>query len=232
MKLFSSSSKKPAPFKKHSSTNSSSHHSIDQRDEASHIPRSSGSSSPQKSPTKPPKNSKPSVPRPASHIDPGTSSGNTSSPRASTSKPLRHSVDGGLSRFASRRNKVDPDIHPLNLPPEERERKRLSALSKSAMSGRNSMDIDQEPVNGASPQTPKKQTNFSVPIPNGTSHDGAPAPPPHRSNPSSPVPTPEDDAESYKAAGNRFFKDKNYPKAIEQYSKGTVYYFGLPTREF
>lgn len=87
------------------------------------------------------------------------------------------------------------------------------------MSGRNSMDIDQEPVNGASPQTPKKQTNFSVPIPNGSSHDGAPAPPPHRSNPSSPIPTPEEDAESYKAAGNRFFKEKNYSKAIEQYSK-------------
>lgn len=90
------------------------------------------------------------------------------------------------------------------------------------MSGRNSMDIDQEPVNGASPQTPKKQTNFSVPIPNGSSHDGAPAPPPHRSNPSSPIPTPEEDAESYKAAGNRFFKEKNYSKAIEQYSKGAV----------
>lgn len=88
------------------------------------------------------------------------------------------------------------------------------------------MDIDREPVNGASspasqPQSnPSAQANFSVPIPNGTHHNDAPAPPPHRSNPSSPVPTALDDAEAYKAAGNRFFKDKNYTKAIEQYSKG------------
>lgn len=92
------------------------------------------------------------------------------------------------------------------------------------MSGNNSMDIDREPVNGASsppPSNPSAQTNFSVPIPNGTaSHEEAPVPPPHKSNPSSPVPTPQDDADAYKAAGNRLFKDKNYPKAIEQYSKG------------
>jgi DnaJ family protein C protein 7 len=95
------------------------------------------------------------------------------------------------------------------------------------MSGRNSMDIDQEPPanNGTStpPPAASAQTNFAVPIPNGTTHEGqeaAPAPPPHKSNPSSPQPTPADEAESYKAAGNRFFKEKNYAKAIEQYSKG------------
>jgi hypothetical protein len=88
----------------------------------------------------------------------------------------------------------------------------------------NSMDVDSEPVNGArstTPPNPKAQTNFSVPIPNGSSHDdGAPPPPPHKSNPGSPTITPEEDAEAYKAAGNRFFKEKNYYKAIEQYSKG------------
>jgi DnaJ family protein C protein 7 len=88
------------------------------------------------------------------------------------------------------------------------------------------MDIDREPVNGASSPASRSQnnssaqTNFSVPITNGNHHSEAPAPPPHRSNPSSPVPTPQDDAESYKAAGNKFFKEKNYTKAIEQYSKG------------
>jgi len=99
----------------------------------------------------------------------------------------------------------------------------LSALANSAMSGSNSMDVDREPVvNGASsspassPQQPSAQTNFSVPIPDNTD---APAPPPHKSNPSSPITTPEDDAEQYKAAGNRHFKEKNYPKAIEQYTK-------------
>lgn len=92
------------------------------------------------------------------------------------------------------------------------------------MNGNNAMDIDSEPVNGAqptgSPQNPSAQANFSVPIPNGTAADEAPAPPPHKSNPSSPVTTPDEDAESYKAAGNRHFKEKNYTKAIEQYTKG------------
>ncbi|PTB66314.1 TPR-like protein [Trichoderma citrinoviride] len=96
------------------------------------------------------------------------------------------------------------------------------------------MDVDPQPVNGAaSPPPPPKpaanpsaQKNFAVPIPNGSvpngnvnGNDEAPAPPPHKSNPSSPVPSPIEDAESYKTAGNRFFKEKNYAKAIEQYSK-------------
>jgi DnaJ family protein C protein 7 len=164
-------------------------------------------SSPTKSPTKPPK--KPS--RPASYID-------SKPPRPS--RGSRHTTDPGSS---SRRTKIDYDTHPLNLPPEER--KRLSELSKAAMSGSNSMDIDREPVNGASSppaQNASAQSNFSVPIPNGTSHDEPPAPPQHGSNPSSPILTPQDDAESYKAAGNRFFKEKNYTKAIEQYSKGML----------
>lgn len=85
------------------------------------------------------------------------------------------------------------------------------------------MDVDREPVNGASSPVssppPSAQTNFSVPIPDNSE---APAPPPHKSNPSSPITTPEDDAESYKNAGNRHFKEKNYAKAIEQYSKGEL----------
>jgi DnaJ family protein C protein 7 len=108
-------------------------------------------------------------------------------------------------------------------------------MSNSAMNS-NSMDVDPQPVNGAAspppPPTkassnPSAQKNFAVPIPNGnmapngnSSNDEAPTPPPHKSNPSSPIPTPIEDAESYKTAGNRLFKEKNYPKAIEQYSKG------------
>jgi DnaJ family protein C protein 7 len=100
------------------------------------------------------------------------------------------------------------------------------------MSGSNSMDIDREPVNGASPGSPPQnlsaQTNFSVPIPNGNgneetaSGDGeaAPAPPPHGSNPSSPIQSPQEEAEELKAAGNRLFKDKKYAQAIAQYTKG------------
>lgn len=155
--------------------------------------------------------------RPSSFVE----SNNASNPATSTrrSRLSRHSTDPGHSR----RHKIDPDTHPLNLPPEERN-KRLSDL---AMNG-GPMDVDREPVNGAArastpPNNPSAQANFSVPIPNGTAHDEAPVPPPHKSNPSSPTPTPRDDAESYKAAGNRFFKEKNYVKAIEQYSKGMVH---------
>ncbi|EHK41429.1 hypothetical protein TRIATDRAFT_173440, partial [Trichoderma atroviride IMI 206040] len=161
--------------------------------------------------------------RPVSHHQKDT----TKASSTSKSRLSRHSTDAGHSR----RSKYDPDIHPLNLPPEERERKRLSAMSNSAMNS-NSMDVDPQPVNGAAspPPPPAKgssnasaQKNFAVPITNGSmapnGNDEAPAPPPHKSNPSSPIPSPLEDAESYKTAGNRLFKEKNYAKAIEQYSK-------------
>lgn len=53
----------------------------------------------------------------------------------------------------------------------------------------------------------------------------APTPPPHKSPPTSPVaaaaPTPEE-AEAFKNAGNKHYKAKEYKKAIEEYTKGTV----------
>ncbi|KAM5369266.1 hypothetical protein ACJZ2D_009087 [Fusarium nematophilum] len=188
------------------------HSSLDDRDpdDAAQPHSEPSSPAPSPSPTKSSSKSSKRSSRPASFAEPNKTS--------RSSRLSRHSTDPGHS--SSRRPKYEPDTHPLNLPPEER--KRLSALA-AAMNG-NSMDIDREPVNGARATTPptpnpSAQTNFSVPIQNGTSHDGAPPPPPHKSNPSSPTPTPKEDAESYKAAGNRFFKDKNYFKAIEQYSK-------------
>ncbi|KAF4468307.1 tetratricopeptide repeat 2 [Fusarium albosuccineum] len=214
MKNFFGSGKKPSPLSTSSSKKPANGHSeFDEpdRDDVAQT-HSSEPASPARSPSKSSasKSSKRSS-RPASYAEPNK-------PRSS--RLSRHSTDPGHS--SSRRPKYEPDTHPLNLPPEER--KRLSALA-AAMNG-NSMDIDREPVNGARATTPPNsnsaQTNFSVPIQNGSSHDGAstpPPPPPHKSNPSSPTPTPKDDAESYKAAGNRFFKDKNYFKAIEQYSK-------------
>ncbi|PHH74017.1 hypothetical protein CDD83_4638 [Cordyceps sp. RAO-2017] len=222
MKFFGGG-KKPATSSSSSSSSSSSkkHASsagVDDRDLSRHS--HSEPSSPSKSPaSRSPK--KPS--RPASYRD-AREPKSSSSPRQS--RLSRHSTEPSSSSASSRRHKFDADTHPLNLPPEER--KRLSALSNSAMSGSNSMDIDREPVNGASSPSlngplngpsPSAQANFSVPIANGAGNEEAPTPPPHKSNPSSPVPTPEDDAESYKSAGNRLFKDKNYNKAIEQYSK-------------
>ncbi|KAB5523024.1 small glutamine-rich tetratricopeptide repeat-containing protein A [Coniochaeta sp. 2T2.1] len=176
----------------------------------------------------------------------------------------RHSTDPGSHSSSSRRSKkIDPDTHPLNLPPEER--KRLSALS--AMSDhRNSMDIDTEPVaNGAgstpsspTPQPqqqqqpasqPKLNKSFTVPLntktdsennanqnqtngTNGTNgkdvidltkdDDDVPAPPPHRSSPPSPAQTAAEDAETFKNEGNKYFKAKEYTKAIEYYTKAVV----------
>ena len=180
------------------------------------------------SPSKPTTTTKSSTKRssrPNSHVEP------TPKSPLRANRLSRHATEPSIS---SRKAKFDPHTHPLNLPPEER--KRLSELSQSAMSGSNSMDIDREVPNGGPstppPQNSSSQSNFSVPVANGTTNGAAngaangdgprdpPTPPPHKSNPSSPVPTPQEDAESYKAAGNRFFKDKNYSKAIEQYSKG------------
>lgn len=225
MKFFGSGSKKPSSSKKDSqsapSTHSNANTNFEDRPQDSQ-PRRSEPSSPTKSHPKSPKKSSSSSRHSTYTESTATTAANNNS--STTTKTQRPSRSSRLSTDQRRSQKIDPNTHPLNLPPEER--RRLSALAHSAMSGRDSMDVDREPVNGAvngasspSPK-PSAQANFSVPIPNGTSHEEAPAPPPHSSNPSSPITTPADDAETYKAAGNRHFKEKNYPKAIEQYSKG------------
>lgn len=203
-------------------------------------------SSPEKSPTKSSSGSrsptkKSSSQRPAS---PNSRESKQQSPRIS--RPFaRHPTDPGLS--SSRRKKIDPDTHPLNLPPEQR--KRLSELS--AMSARNSMDVDKEPVvNGtnANPSSPSPQpqqqqappqyqksqsmpshtNSFTVPVTNGVdasktngaTDEAVPPPPPHRSQPSSPVQSEAEQAESFKNEGNKFFKAGDYTHAIEFYTKG------------
>jgi DnaJ family protein C protein 7 len=125
----------------------------------------------------------------------------------------------------SPRHPFDLNTHPLNLPPDQL--RRLSALS--SMSDPDRMDVDSEGPNGA-PTSPPPQTNMpgSFDSPkmngtNGTANGEGPVPPPHKSNPTSPAsvagPTPEE-AEAFKTAGNKFYKAKEYKKAIEEYSKG------------
>jgi DnaJ family protein C protein 7 len=46
-----------------------------------------------------------------------------------------------------------------------------------------------------------------------------PPPPPHRSGTASPPSTAMQEAETFKANGNKFFKEKNYARAIDEYSK-------------
>ncbi|RYP22960.1 hypothetical protein DL765_001418 [Monosporascus sp. GIB2] len=159
----------------------------------------------------------------------------------SSRSSARLSTDHGS--FPSRRSKHDPNTHPLNLPPEEY--KRLSALS--TMSDRSSsdkadktdkMDVDKDAAaNPAPPSSPPPATqqppssSYTVPIsaaPTNGAKDApvspkpreeGPAPPPHGSRPSSPVPTAAEEAEAYKAAGNKFFKEKDFRNAIIQYTK-------------
>ena len=53
--------------------------------------------------------------------------------------------------------------------------------------------------------------------------DGSPMPPPHRVP--SPPPRPSIDAEACKATGNKYFKAKDYPRAIAEYTKGSLLSF-------
>lgn len=133
------------------------------------------------------------------------------------------------STYSSKRSsKYDPDSHPLNLPPEERQRFSFSAMS--------AMDVDRDSSSPA-PASPAAEVP-AVPKTNGTNSDqeSRPVPPPHRYTKSPPPQSatyastheaaappaamPTIDAEEYKAAGNKFFKIKDYPAAIKEYSKG------------
>lgn len=99
-----------------------------------------------------------------------------------------------------------------------------------------SMDVDSEGQNGTTP-SPPAQANMpgssnTPKVTNGTSpstpNGDAPVPPPHKSDPTSPAPAPAatstaEDAEAFKANGNKFYKNKEYKKAIEEYTKGNLF---------
>jgi DnaJ homolog subfamily C member 7 len=127
----------------------------------------------------------------------------------------------------------DPNSHPLNLPPEQLRRlSALSALSNSNMSEPLPMDMDMDVdrPNGApsspTPTQPAVPTSPEVPSGNGVNgatNGRAPTPPPHKSAPTSPAPAPvptAEDAEAFKTAGNKYYKAKEYKRAIEEYTKG------------
>ena len=96
------------------------------------------------------------------------------------------------------------------------------------------MDVDRDSSSPA-PSSPAAEVPGGFPKTNGTT-SGPHPPPQHRYNKSPPpgsgnyAATPEAatppaeiptiDAEEYKAAGNKFFKIKDYPAAIKEYSKG------------
>ncbi|KAL8901463.1 MAG: hypothetical protein Q9207_005186 [Kuettlingeria erythrocarpa] len=162
----------------------------------------------------------------------------TSSPspsRRSLSKSPTKSVKESDPRFQSRKSAsrsnskaiFSADTHPLNLPPDEREKRR------SAMSAQSDpptpMEVDQNGDASSAASTPPPTAPITYPDTDDAADDGdferttSPIPPPHRFiPPTSPPPAPPKpsiDAEACKALGNKYFKNKDYLKAIAEYTK-------------
>lgn len=132
------------------------------------------------------------------------------------------------SKKDKKKEKENRDSHPLNLPPDEL--RRLSAAMAAQEGARDSMDLDSNgPVpsqNAESPGASSKAAPGAFPEDaNGTENgvngdlgdEKSPAPPPHRVQIAE---KPIVDAEAAKAAGNKFFKAKDYSRAIVEYTKG------------
>ena len=174
-----------------------------------------------------------------SSSSPGTGTPPSSPEKKSHRVKERERSERRSSSYTSKRSsKLDRTSHPLNLPPDEL--RRLSSVKMSAMADQPTpqpMDIDREFT--ASPSPPKSPAPAQAPaaVPKQpAADDSRPAPPPHRYTTSPPpdtakyAATPEEstppaqpptiDAEEYKNAGNKFFKIKDYPTAIREYSKG------------
>ncbi|KAF2785994.1 TPR-like protein [Melanomma pulvis-pyrius CBS 109.77] len=193
------------------------------------------------------KSKQPDVPTPT--LTPGSShKSNPGTPPSSPDKKSHHRVkdrerdrDRRSSSYTLKRpSKYDRNSHPLNLPPDELRRLSTSAMSQmSDQATPTPMDVDREFTSSPAPSSPATaQAPGAFPTPNGaSSEEPRPAPPPHRYTTSPPPQSakyaasteeaatppavlPTVDAESYKAAGNKFFKMKDYPLAIKEYSKG------------
>lgn len=179
------------------------------------------------------------VPRPTPQPAPGPAPVSPDKPSQSRvrdrerSSASRRPTPAAPPHASRRSSKYDSDSHPLNLPPEERQRLSFTAIRQmSDQATPQPMDVDREHSSSPAPSSP---VSASEPKPNGTPAD-RPAPPPHRYTKSPPpqsanyAATPEAatppaepptiDAEEYKAAGNKFFKIKDYTAAIKEYSKG------------
>ncbi|TID24523.1 TPR-like protein [Venturia nashicola] len=190
----------------------------------------------------------PSSPRPTPPASPekktSTSSRSRDKERERRSTP-KSSTTGSRSKnpsptkpfSKSSKKKQDRDSHPLNLPPEE-----LRRLSRKSVMADQPMDTDKDfaaspsststsplsssPASSSAPARDNGKLNASA---QPEAENDAPRPPPHRTptNPSaqkapSPPPAPVRDtvaAEAHKASGNKFFKAKDYAKAIQEYSK-------------
>lgn len=182
------------------------------------------------------------------NLAPGSSSqrSNQGTPPSSPDKKSYHRVkdrerdkERRSSSYSSKRSsRHDRDSHPLNLPPDELRRLSSAMAQMNDQPTPQPMDIDREFTSSPAPSSPATTpAPPAIPKTNGTNgeQESKPAPPPHRYTTSPPpqsatyAATPEDanvpvqpptiNAEEYKAAGNKFFKIKDYPQAIKEYSK-------------
>ena len=131
-----------------------------------------------------------------------------------------------------KKEKEDRNSHPLNLPPDEL-RKLSAAIAREGSARGAAMEMEGVEQNGATspvadsppaPVTPSNTAPGAFPesengMTNGVNgkENKSPTPPPHQE-----LPKPKVDAEACKAAGNKFFKAKDYSRAILEYSKGKV----------
>ena len=138
--------------------------------------------------------------------------------RPSSSRPKSHQ-----SRSDSKHSRRPSEgSHPLNRPLEEL--RRASYFNTMA----EPMDLDRDTPAPTSPAE-------TSPVANGAhgeeqKEEAPPPPPPHRTPTSpkqenGPQQSLSADAEAYKAAGNKFFKAKEYNRAIQEYSKGSELHF-------
>ena len=82
------------------------------------------------------------------------------------------------------------------------------------------MDVDSDDSS-----EPHQQTN-GMPSHEQEDGDGGPVPPPHKTP--SPPPKPAYDPEVCKATGNKYFKAKDFTRAIQEYTKGQESSHNLP----
>lgn len=143
--------------------------------------------------------------------------------------PKKHDKDRDKDK---KKSKPDPNTHPLNLPPDQLRQLFTAQMARQeAEAARSSMSMDRDTpeaseqtfVNGSSPPaTPSKEAPGAFPdhasdhSTDGTnaSDERSPTPPPHKVTPV------KVDPEACKAAGNKFFKAKDYDRAIAEYTKG------------
>jgi len=134
---------------------------------------------------------------------------------------------GSPTKKDKKKERKDRDLHPLNLPPDEL--RRLSELARRE-SARSGMEVDgtaqqgvHSPVAASPPATPSSAAPGAFPDTGGVTNglhppdEKSPSPPPHK------VPAkPPTDPEACKVAGNKFFRARDFSRAIAEYSKGKV----------